>query len=69
MSTEAEAKLFEEQASTIVVLVKGCKTLKIVRDVSEVPEGCASTVLTPTVVVHALIRVGYWYALGEITFF
>lgn len=57
VTTDAEAKLFEEQASTIVVLTKGCKSVKIVRDVSEVPEGCASAVLSPTIVVHALIKV------------
>lgn len=57
VTTDAEAKLFEEQASTIVVLTKGCKNVKIVRDVSEVPEGCASAVLSSTIVVHALIKV------------
>lgn len=55
-STEKEAQLFESQAPTIVSLTKGCKSAKVVRELSDVPPGCGSAVLTPTVVVHLLVR-------------
>lgn len=55
--SDNEASLFESQASTIVALTKNCKSAKIVRDLQDVPAGCGSSVVTPSVVVHILVRV------------
>ena len=49
--------MFEEQIPTIVALTKGCKGAEVVRSAQDVPTGCGSTVLTPTVTVHILVRV------------
>lgn len=57
VQSDAEAQLFDAQASTIVALTKGCKSVKVVRTLEEVPAGCGSAVLTPTAVVHLLVRV------------
>ena len=57
VQSDQEAKLFESQASTIVTLIKGCKSVKVVKDINNVPAGCGSDVLTPTAVVHILVRV------------
>ena len=57
VSTDKEAQLFESQAPTIVSLTKGCKSVQIVRDLSDVPPGSGSAVLTSTVVMHLLVRV------------
>jgi valyl-tRNA synthetase len=57
VQSDQEIKLFESQAPTIVTLVKGCKSVKVVKDISDVPAGCGSEILTPTVVIHALVRV------------
>ncbi|KAI0933300.1 hypothetical protein AcV7_004807 [Taiwanofungus camphoratus] len=54
--SDNEASLFESQASTIVALTKNCKSAKIVRDLQDVPAGCGSSVVTPSVVVHILVR-------------
>jgi len=56
VQSDQEIKLFESQAPTIVTLVKGCKSVKVVKDISDVPAGCGSEILTPTVVIHALVR-------------
>ncbi|KAI0338116.1 hypothetical protein BDW22DRAFT_1338444 [Trametopsis cervina] len=56
VQSDAEADLFESQTSTIVALTKGCKSAKVVRELSEVPAGCGSAVLSPTIVVHVLVR-------------
>jgi len=53
---DREAKLFDSQAATIVTLIKGCKRVKVVRDIGDVPAGCGSEILTPTVVIHVLVR-------------
>ena len=57
VQSDQEAKLFESQAPTIVTLVKGCKCVKVVKDTNDVPPGCGSEILTPTVVIHVLVRV------------
>ncbi|KAH8105479.1 tRNA synthetases class I-domain-containing protein [Cristinia sonorae] len=54
--TDAEAQLFESQAATIVALTKNCKTTKVIRELTEIPEGCGSAVLTPTVAIYLLVR-------------
>jgi valyl-tRNA synthetase len=38
-------------------LIKGCKSVKVVKDINDVPAGCGSEILTPTVVIHVLVRV------------
>ena len=57
VQSDQEAKLFESQAPTIVTLIKGCKSVKVVKDINDVPAGCGSEILTPTVVIHILVRV------------
>lgn len=57
VQTEQEAALFDSQASTMVTLTKGCKSLKVVRDIQQIPAGCGSTLLSQSVAVHILVRV------------
>ncbi|EIN04124.1 hypothetical protein PUNSTDRAFT_122965 [Punctularia strigosozonata HHB-11173 SS5] len=56
VQSDNEAALFESQASTIVALTKGGKSAKVVKELSEIPEGCGSTVLTPTITIFVLVR-------------
>jgi len=58
VQSDQEAKLLESEAPTVTTLIKGCKSVKVVKDINEVPAGCGSEILTPTVVVHVLVRVG-----------
>lgn len=57
--SDEEASLFESQLPTIISLTKGCKSGKVVRSSQDIPAGCGSTVLTPSVSVHLLVRVSY----------
>ena len=57
VQSDQEAALFSPQCSTIVALTKGCKSAKVVRDQTEIPDGCGSAVVTPTILVHTLVRV------------
>lgn len=57
MQSDQEEALFSPQCSTIVALAKGCKMAKVVRDQKDVPDGCGSAVVTPTVLIHTLVRV------------
>jgi valyl-tRNA synthetase len=57
IQAENEVALFESQVPTIVALTKGCKSIKVIRDIKDIPAGCGSAVLTPTIAVHALVRV------------
>lgn len=57
--SEQEAALFESQAPTMATLIKGCKSVKVVRDIQEVPAGCGSAILTQTAAVHILVRVSF----------
>ena len=57
VQTDQEAALFSSQCSTIVALTKGCKSAKVVRDQTDIPDGCGSAVVTPTLFVHTLVRV------------
>lgn len=57
VQTDDEAALFESQLATIVALTKGCKSAKVVRSLGEIPDGCGGGVVTPTIAVHALVRV------------
>jgi len=56
VQSDQEAALFSTQCSTIVALTKGCKSAKVVRDHTAVPDGCGSAVVTPTILVHTLVR-------------
>ncbi|KAF5368392.1 hypothetical protein D9758_002352 [Tetrapyrgos nigripes] len=53
---DQEAALLESQIPTIITLTKGCKSAKVVRDVSEIPAGCGSTVVTSSISIHTLVR-------------
>jgi valyl-tRNA synthetase len=57
IQNEAEAALFKSQLPTIVVLTKGCKSAKVVRDLTDIPAGCGASVITPTVALYVLVRV------------
>ena len=57
VESDAEAKLFESQIPTIVTLTKNGQSAKVIRNVSEVPEGCGSAVVTPSIVEHMVVRV------------
>jgi hypothetical protein len=57
VQSDQEAALFSPQCSTIVALTKGCKSAKVVRDQTDIPDGCGSAVVTPTILVHTLVRV------------
>lgn len=67
VQTDAEAALFESQTPTIVALTKNCKSAKVVREPSEIPPGCGSTVLSPTVVVYLLVRVSDRHSFCNVT--
>ncbi|KAJ7176055.1 tRNA synthetases class I-domain-containing protein [Mycena crocata] len=56
IQTDEEAALFESQLKTMFTLTKGCKSVKVVRELEEIPEGCGGTVVTPTIGVHVLVR-------------
>lgn len=56
VQSDQEAKLLESQAPAVTTLIKGCKGVKVFKDINEVPAGCGSEILTPTVVVHVLVR-------------
>lgn len=57
VQSDREEAMFLSQAPTIVTLTKGCTSVKVVRDLKDIPAGCGSSVLTPTVAVHVLVRV------------
>jgi valyl-tRNA synthetase len=57
VQSDQETKLFELQTPAIGTLIKGCKSVKVVKDINEVPAGCGSEILTPTIVIHVLVRV------------
>ncbi|KAH7106968.1 tRNA synthetases class I-domain-containing protein [Auriculariales sp. MPI-PUGE-AT-0066] len=43
---------FESQIATVVALTKGCKSAKVVSEVSAIPRGCASAVLSSNLTVY-----------------
>ena len=61
VQSDQEAALFSSQCSTIVALTKGCKSAKVVRDQTEIPDGCGSAVVTPSILVHTLVRVRHLF--------
>ncbi|KZS93907.1 hypothetical protein SISNIDRAFT_474035 [Sistotremastrum niveocremeum HHB9708] len=56
VQNDEEATLFTSQLPTISALIKGCKSVDVVRDVAKIPAGCGSSLLTPTVTVHLLVK-------------
>ncbi|PPQ73033.1 hypothetical protein CVT24_001413 [Panaeolus cyanescens] len=56
VGSDQEAELFESQVPTIVALTKGCKSAQVVRAAGDVPPGCGSSVVTPSILVHTLVR-------------
>jgi valyl-tRNA synthetase len=69
VQSDQEAALFSPQCSTIVALTKGCKSAKVVRDQTDIPEGCGSAVVTPTILVHTLVRVSAIFFISWILFY
>jgi valyl-tRNA synthetase len=57
VQSDREEAILLSQTPTIVTLTKGCTSAKVVRDLKDIPAGCGSSVLTPTVAVHVLVRV------------
>jgi valyl-tRNA synthetase len=53
---DSEAALLSSQISTIVTLIKGCKSMKVVREIADIPEGSGSITITPTVTEYVLVR-------------
>ncbi|KAF8645352.1 hypothetical protein AX16_007855 [Volvariella volvacea WC 439] len=54
--TDADAQLSKSQLPTIIALTKGCKSAKVVRELTDIPAGCGGTVVTPTLAIHTLVR-------------
>jgi valyl-tRNA synthetase len=46
--------MISSQTPTISSLIKGCKSATVT---SDVPEGCGSVVLSPTLTAHLLVKV------------
>jgi hypothetical protein len=63
VQNDAEAALFEEQVPTMVTLIKGCKSIQVVRNAADVHAGCGSAALTPSIAVHILVRVRFRLSL------
>lgn len=57
--------MLTSQSATIVALVKGCKSATVVPDVTHVPEGCGSAVLSPTLTVYLLVKVTVAYRVSR----
>ena len=55
---DQEAALLESQVPTIVTLTKGCNSAKVVREMKDIPAGCGSAIISHTLAVHTLVRVG-----------
>jgi valyl-tRNA synthetase len=61
VQSDNDAALFQSQAPTIVALTKGGKSAKVVKELGDIPDGCGSTVLTPTITIFVLVRVSVLY--------
>lgn len=47
----------------MVLLIKGCTNMTVLLDASQLPEGCDSAVVSPTVTIHIPLQVGFWVLL------
>ncbi|KAL6303664.1 tRNA synthetases class I-domain-containing protein [Sparassis latifolia] len=56
VQSDEEAALFTSMVPLITTLTKNCKSAAVVREVSQVPAGCGSEVLSPTVSFYVLVR-------------
>ncbi|GJJ15026.1 AP-1 adaptor complex sigma subunit Aps1 [Clathrus columnatus] len=54
--SEATKTVFKSQLPTIISLTKGCRSATMVQDISEIPAGCGSAVLSDTLSVYILVR-------------
>lgn len=45
------------QVPTIVGMVKGCSSVNVLENTSEVPEGCGSQVLSSSLTIYILVKV------------
>ena len=48
--------LLQEQIPTLLALVKGCTSVRIVEQASDVAEGCSSETIGADIVVHLLVK-------------
>lgn len=48
--------MFQQQVAVMSSLTKGCKSVEVVRTSAEVPEGCASQIITPEVAINIMVR-------------
>jgi valyl-tRNA synthetase len=49
--------MLESQTPTVVALVKGCKSARVVTSATDVTDGCGSTVLSSSLTVYVLVKV------------
>ncbi|KAF9523002.1 tRNA synthetases class I-domain-containing protein [Crepidotus variabilis] len=56
VQTQEQEDLFSTQIPTIIALTKGCKSATVVRNAIDIPAGCGSNIVTPTIIVHTLVR-------------
>jgi valyl-tRNA synthetase len=54
----SESGMLGSQTSTVSALIKGCTLAQLLQNASEVPEGCGSQVLSSSLTVHILVKVG-----------
>jgi hypothetical protein len=52
-----ERTMLSTQVPTIVGMVKGCSSVNIVENNKEVPDGCGSQVLSPSLTIYILVKV------------
>jgi valyl-tRNA synthetase len=52
----SEAEMLKTQVPTIVTLTKGCQSVAVVEQTSDIPEGCGSVVLSPTLTSFLLVK-------------
>ncbi|KAI6108704.1 tRNA synthetases class I-domain-containing protein [Pisolithus croceorrhizus] len=55
-SDAGETKLLESQAPTMASLIKGCSKVAVIGDLSQLPPGCGSTALSPTVAIYLAVQ-------------
>ncbi|KAJ6547205.1 tRNA synthetases class I-domain-containing protein [Mycena capillaripes] len=56
VQSDDEANLFETQLPSIIALIKGCSSAKVVRDLKDIPDGCGGMIVNASISVHAVVR-------------